>query len=150
MQEIRAFTDNTRWRFCPRKENPGNLLTRGLPAHRQSRLQLCWHGPRLLASPSRLWPEFGENIDVEEGSLYKMETRPHVNGSAVNSRPSVTPLIDCEWFTILTKPLRATAGNLRYVKKVKKTSVRNGHLFAKKRKQGERYLLRVEQIERTS
>lgn len=77
-----------------------------------------------------------------------METRPHVIAYAVTSRPLVPPLIDCEWFSSLTKPLRATAGNLRYVKKVNKASDTSGHLFAEKLKQGERYLLRVEQIER--
>lgn len=33
-QEIHTLTDKTRWRFCPGKENPADLLTRGLSAHR--------------------------------------------------------------------------------------------------------------------
>lgn len=85
-------------------------------------------------------------MDIEDSSLDEIETRPpDVNAYAVNTRPSVPSLIECERFSSLTKLLRMTAWILRYVKKLKKESDRSGDLSAEEVQQAERYLLRIEQ-----
>ena len=43
VQEIRQHTSPDRWKFCPGKENPANLLTRGVKAQELTQLNQWLH-----------------------------------------------------------------------------------------------------------
>ncbi|XP_026326026.1 uncharacterized protein LOC113234770 isoform X1 [Hyposmocoma kahamanoa] len=45
------------WRYVPSKENPADLVSRGLSANLISDSTLWWTGPSFLLSPSSFWPE---------------------------------------------------------------------------------------------
>ncbi|XP_077547596.1 uncharacterized protein LOC144159783 [Haemaphysalis longicornis] len=123
VQEIRNLTDYTRWRFCPGRENPAGLLTRGISADLLKRSHLWWHGPDWLTDPD-LWPE----IIPEGGQLDAPE-----------------PVIDTERFSSLSKLLRVTAWVLRYVKNLKEEANVTGPLTTEEVQHAEHYLIRVEQ-----
>lgn len=61
-------------------------------------------------------------IDVEDGSLNEIDTRPQVRVYVVITRPSVLSLIDCELFRGQRNFLRVTAGILRYLTKLRKVT----------------------------
>ncbi|XP_077536014.1 uncharacterized protein LOC144148339 [Haemaphysalis longicornis] len=140
VQEIRNLTDYTRWRFCPGRENPADLLKRGISADLLKRSHLWWHGPDWLTDPD-LWPE----IIPEGGQLDAPEQVATTGAHAVNTTILVPPVIDTERFSSLSKLLRVTAWVLRYVKNLKQEDKVTGPLTTEEVQNAEHYLIRVEQ-----
>ncbi|GFU38184.1 uncharacterized protein TNCV_3774291, partial [Trichonephila clavipes] len=45
VKEIRSLTDKDSWRHCPGKDNPSDLLTRGISADSLINCEKWWKGP---------------------------------------------------------------------------------------------------------
>ncbi|XP_071580238.1 uncharacterized protein [Temnothorax nylanderi] len=54
--EIQNLTDCNKWRHVPTKENPADLLSRGLSLDLLAQSKLWWHGPCFLLKEDREWP----------------------------------------------------------------------------------------------
>ncbi|XP_077497846.1 uncharacterized protein LOC144108501 [Amblyomma americanum] len=55
--EIQRVTGGYEWRHCPGKENPADLLTRGVSVSRLTASDVWWTGPQWLRKPDGEWPQ---------------------------------------------------------------------------------------------
>ncbi|KRY44331.1 hypothetical protein T03_16795, partial [Trichinella britovi] len=55
VEEIQQLVEPTRWRHCPGKRNPADVLSRGASLTGLSKNCCWWQGPRWLAEPSDAW-----------------------------------------------------------------------------------------------
>lgn len=82
VDEIRKLTDKQAWRFCPGKENPADLPSRGLSARELATSTIWWNGPEFLYLPKSEWPKNPVVIDSETA---KEGNREETNGSHIFS-----------------------------------------------------------------
>ncbi|XP_077534685.1 uncharacterized protein LOC144146623 [Haemaphysalis longicornis] len=54
--EIQTLTGDLSWRHCPGKDNPADLLTRGLPVAHLTTTKLWWAGPSWICLGESEWP----------------------------------------------------------------------------------------------
>ncbi len=57
VQQIQELSDISMWRHCPGKENPADLVSRGVNLSDLKNNSFYWHGPSWLKSPPSEWPE---------------------------------------------------------------------------------------------
>jgi hypothetical protein len=62
--EIQSYTTPSQWRHCPGKDNPADLLSRGVTAEQLKSMDVWWCGPSWLAQPLRHWPQNPPPVDV--------------------------------------------------------------------------------------
>ena len=55
--EIQSLFDPSIWSYCPGKQNPVDLPTRGLSASQLRESHLWWKGPFWFQEFDRVWPE---------------------------------------------------------------------------------------------
>lgn len=55
--EIQSLTDPEQWRHVPTKQNPADLLTRGLSVSTLIDEESWWKGPAFLTQEETEWPE---------------------------------------------------------------------------------------------
>lgn len=53
---IQEISDPKQWHYVPTKENPADLLTRGLKVSTLANCDLWWQGPHFLDEPEDKWP----------------------------------------------------------------------------------------------
>ncbi|XP_047027021.1 uncharacterized protein LOC124635227 isoform X2 [Helicoverpa zea] len=63
VSEIREGFGDYTWRYVPTKDNPADLVSRGLSADLISQSSMWWSGPAFLQTESALWPSM-PNTDV--------------------------------------------------------------------------------------
>ncbi|XP_064475786.1 uncharacterized protein LOC135389683 [Ornithodoros turicata] len=107
VREIRHLTDPGHWRHCDGKNNPADLLTRGISADELVSSELWWVGPPWLSG----------SVDPP--------LEPISNRTPSSSRTEETccpiaihhgdPIIRLEDYSLLSRVLRVTAYVLRYV-----------------------------------
>jgi transposase InsO family protein len=109
--EIHALTETRKWKYCPTKDNPADLLTRGISASQFKNSSLWFHGPTWISTPDN-WPVWQVDTYVTMATI----TDP------VNRQDDTTTLpqknisfIDVSRFSSLTKLLRVTAYVLRFI-----------------------------------
>ena len=61
IDEIRNLTAQDDWRYCPTKDNPADLLTRGLTAEHFIQNALWFNGPEWLTDENR-WPKWKSKL----------------------------------------------------------------------------------------
>lgn len=64
VKEINEKTDSTKWRYCPGKDNPADLLTRGASIEKIISTQAWWHGPAWLTDKD-MWPSQAADCTTE-------------------------------------------------------------------------------------
>ncbi|GFU62316.1 integrase catalytic domain-containing protein [Trichonephila clavipes] len=75
IKEIQKYTDPIEWRHCPGKDNPADLLSRGMSASELRSSELWWHGPPWLIQNESSWPkalDFSKEIDIEQIGKYEL------------------------------------------------------------------------------
>ncbi|GFS67935.1 uncharacterized protein TNCV_1361861 [Trichonephila clavipes] len=90
IQEIQKYTDPIEWRHCPGKDNPTNLLSRGMSASELRSSELWWHGPPWLIQNESSWPkalDFSKEIDIEQIGKYELRKETMVNSTTIESPP---------------------------------------------------------------
>ncbi|XP_070546927.1 uncharacterized protein [Ptychodera flava] len=123
-------------KYCPTKDNPADLLTRGISTRELEKSNLWWQGPPWLKQGD--WPI----CPVFDSSTYHVSTEEDVGTlsedynkpSDDRSKPSVNGIqliIDVNRYSGLTKLLRVTALVLRFISNLKqKASRKTGLLTA--------------------
>ena len=115
--EIQSTWDPECWRYCPSKENPADLLTRGLTCGDMSSSTLWWNGPRWLLHPYESQPIQPRSEDTVHEACEEERRITH-GCTAV----SVEPLMDMLRYGTWMKLIRVTAYVLRAVKLFKTRS----------------------------
>jgi hypothetical protein len=68
VQEIQLHSKPSQWRYCPSKENPADLLTRGKRMQELQENVCWWGGPSWLGEDQQKWPvqpKMSQNQDKE-------------------------------------------------------------------------------------
>ncbi|GFU37051.1 dynein beta chain, ciliary [Nephila pilipes] len=75
IREIQNLTERDQWSHCPGKENPVDILSRGIVASDLAKNSVWWHGPPWLSKPSEFWPDLKSAISIqqENKSLFGIE-----------------------------------------------------------------------------
>ncbi|XP_021921219.1 uncharacterized protein LOC110830503 [Zootermopsis nevadensis] len=72
--EIHNHTNTSQWRHCPGKENPADLLSRGVTADKLKNSDIWWHGPSWLSKPVHHWPLDAPTTDTPLPELRSYQT----------------------------------------------------------------------------
>ena len=73
--EIQSLTDPEQWRHVPTKQNPADLLTRGLSVSIRIDEESWWKGPVFLMQEETEWPEkigTKKEADIEIRKQYQV------------------------------------------------------------------------------
>ena len=121
--EIQSYTTPSQWRHCPGKDNPADLLSRGVTAEQLKTMDVWWRGPSWLAQPPEYWPPNTPAVDV---------SLPERKGSASHTLSVEVPtkLIDPTKYSSYWKLLRVTAWILRFQRIALRRDVRSENLTA--------------------
>ncbi len=124
--EIHELTDNRKWKYCPTKDNPADLLTRGISASHFKNSNLWFHGPTWITTSDK-WPVWREaDTYVTMATMIDpTPTRPSDDTALpVNS----SNFVDMSRFSSLSKLLRVTSYVLRFLKKLSDREVVHGKI----------------------
>ncbi|XP_064461641.1 uncharacterized protein LOC135371581 [Ornithodoros turicata] len=112
--EIQEKSDVSAWRFCPGKENPADLLTRGESLETLEKCDTWWNGPKWLERDEDEWP--AQTVLPEIKDLTDQED---VHNDATTLQSSVNmgvpAVLDLDRFSSLRRALRVTAWIKRFV-----------------------------------
>ncbi|XP_071055173.1 uncharacterized protein [Onthophagus taurus] len=112
VNEIHKLSDSV-WRYCPGKENPADLLTRGISAKTLIESNLWLRGPKWLKDEEN-WPNdeyFEPDVD-QVSSLLTIQRN--------ESTPETQPIFPLEKYGTYEKIMRITAYVIRFIKLTKK------------------------------
>ncbi|GFR23886.1 integrase catalytic domain-containing protein [Trichonephila clavata] len=73
VKEIRSLTDKDSWHHCPGKDNPSDLLTRGISADSLMNCDKWWNGPSFLHEENTVPVSY--NVLLSDESAYLEELR---------------------------------------------------------------------------
>ncbi|GFT21828.1 integrase_H2C2 domain-containing protein [Trichonephila clavipes] len=73
VKEIRSLTDKDSWRHCPGKDNPSDLLTRGISADSLINCEKWWKGPSFLQEGNTV--PVSNNVLLSDESAYLEELK---------------------------------------------------------------------------
>ncbi|CAG2213730.1 unnamed protein product [Mytilus edulis] len=112
--EIRKLTNTQEWRYCPTKDNPADLLTRGLSVSQFEKNTLWFNGPEWITDASK-WPSWKPNdttvlltsTDIEESSTAD---------NAIDNQQGIHQIVQITRYSTLSKLLRITAYLLRFIR----------------------------------
>ncbi|GFS80975.1 uncharacterized protein TNCV_3516631 [Trichonephila clavipes] len=85
VKEIRSLTDKDSWRHCPGKDNPSDLLTRGISADSLINCEKWWKGPSFLQEGNTV--PLSNNVLLSDESAYLEELKP-------TERKTLTVILD--------------------------------------------------------
>ncbi|XP_064482920.1 uncharacterized protein LOC135395756 [Ornithodoros turicata] len=142
--EIRRLTTDSAWQHCKSRDNPADLLTRGIPAHRLQKESLWWHGPPWLSQPrdNSEWSDRPPSPppSIEDAPL------PSMCNAASAVRPP--PVFSLDRYGTLSRMLRVTAWVTRFIKNAHPRKSHNrGPLTASEIAEAELYWVRQVQEE---
>ncbi|GFX78355.1 DUF5641 domain-containing protein [Trichonephila clavipes] len=85
VKEIRSLTDKDSWRHCPGKDNPSDLLMRGISADSLINCEKWWKGPSFLQEGNTV--PVSNNVLLSDESAYLEELKP-------TERKTLTVILD--------------------------------------------------------
>ncbi len=152
VQEIRNM-NHIVWKYCPGKENPADLLKRGVKASKLVKESERWlHGPTWLSANKENWP-MDEYFDLknEETKVFSClaETRAEIDIEK-SEQVTLKGIFSLDQFSSYEKTLRVTAlvfrfaNNLKIKERERKIS---GYIRAKEMEKAETYWIRIAQEE---
>jgi hypothetical protein len=120
--EIQSYTTPSQWGHCPGKDNPADLISRGVTAEHFKILDVWWRGPPWPAQPPQHWPPNAPPVGVLP------EGKEPANHTLSVDVP--TKLINHTKYSSYWKLLRVTAWVLRFRQIALRRDGRPGNLTA--------------------
>ncbi|GFX85830.1 integrase catalytic domain-containing protein [Trichonephila clavipes] len=124
ISEIQENTDPASWRHCSGKQNPADLLTRGLTSKELIISEKWWHGPEWLKDSENLWPKL-ERLESMDSETVELKSSLFINLPITHER-----IIDPDKYSSLLKLLRITAYIFRFVNALRRKDILKGPLAA--------------------
>ena len=87
--EIQGLCDPDCWRYCPSKDNPADLLTRGISCTDMATSELWWNGPSWLCLPVECHPSELKSATQEMPEKCGKERSPVHSYATVASKPVI-------------------------------------------------------------
>ncbi|XP_029835783.2 uncharacterized protein LOC115319889 [Ixodes scapularis] len=135
--EIQSNTDPLRWRHCSGKDNPADMLTRGVPASNLTLSKVWWQGPQWLSRDPDFWPQRRETNDEVPDADAELRGKSTVLLSKTTVQGPLLVLTDySKWL----KAMRVTAWIMRFIKNLQGMGSRvSGSLSTNELEGAERY-----------
>lgn len=119
VSEIQTLTDPSHWYHCSGKDNPADLVTRGLLAENLIRSDLWLKGPAWLSDEVlKQEGKLTKFVTVEESENLNPEN-PFVSLASVTRKPE--SVLEIEQWSNFTKVLRIVGWILRFINNASKT-----------------------------
>ncbi|GBN74844.1 hypothetical protein AVEN_232280-1 [Araneus ventricosus] len=143
VKEIQRLSERGNWSHCPGKENPADLLSRGIPASNLAKSSLWWHGPPWLSKPSEFWP----CKIVIESPMGNLELRKEFQTVSQNKCVVYDSqfVFDLNKYSDLNKVLVITTLVKRFVNKLRKLPTEVGPCSAAELLEAEQDWIKFEQ-----
>ncbi|GFR71744.1 Gypsy retrotransposon integrase-like protein 1 [Elysia marginata] len=139
VSEIQELTSPECWQHCPGKDNPADLLTRGIPAKELTSSTLWIHGPDWLKQPRKTQKQDVITSEVCELAEEAIENPILIATMQITHKENV---LDYKRFSSLTKLTRTIAWVLRFVKNTRRHGKRlSGDLSTDELEEGKLRLL---------
>ena len=159
VDEIRNLSSKNDWRHCPGKQNPADLLTRGLSAKELSTSVIWWNGPEFLYKAESEWPVCESTTAEDEIALMEIVKTPVATVHSLVNTSATMPeridqLVDVKRFHDVTSLLRVTSLVIKAARRFKnrtrneKEETRLSSLDLKAVKEAE--TLRIKSVQATS
>ncbi|GFT14720.1 integrase catalytic domain-containing protein [Trichonephila clavipes] len=114
IKEIQKLSDPKEWCYCKGKDNPADLISRGLPLNYLKNNKIWWHGPKWLTMKQTECPLFSEPIIETEINNDKLELKKSINvNTVVEKRQIENNLISR--YSSFGKLIRVSALCLRFI-----------------------------------
>ncbi|GFR24172.1 integrase catalytic domain-containing protein [Trichonephila clavata] len=139
ISEIQEVTDPVSWSHCSGKQNPADLLTRGITSSDLINSEKLWHGPEWLKDSENLWP------NLEGFELIDSETVELKSSLIVNLTITREKIIDPDKYSSLLKLLRVTAYIFRFVNALRRKDFKKGPLASEEIFNAEIFWVKVTQ-----
>ncbi|GFW21298.1 integrase catalytic domain-containing protein [Trichonephila clavipes] len=139
ISEIQENTDPASWRHCSGKQNPADLLTRGLTSKELINSEKWWHGPEWLKYSENLWPKL-EGFESLESEIVELKSSLIVNLTITHNI-----IINPDKYSSLLKLLRITAYVFRFVNALRRKGIVKGPLAAEELSNAEIFWVKVTQ-----
>ena len=142
VQQIKQVSLPHQWKYVPTKQNPADLLSRGMKAKDFIISDLWFKGPQWLTSPAQ-WPE-QDNLPIPEVPEIAVKV------CSTQEPPKEPPLIDITKLSCLSKLYRVTAYVILFVQRCRKSvrASKDGKVTSKKlRNPTHKVFLKGQQIE---
>ena len=114
VEAIKSSTSSAWWRHCPGLQNPADLPSRGIAASELVNSETWWSGPSWLRQGEETWPEMDLSRYAPEAVIEERKAvATMVN--VITTEP-ITPLLEIEDYSSLTRLLRTMAWVLRFTR----------------------------------
>lgn len=140
VSEIQNLTEINNWRHVPTKDNPADLLSRGVLPQDLCKSKLWWEGPDWLGRDCQFWPKLRT---LEQNSLPEMRKAKERIFTCINT--SETPVIDLERFSELNKLKRTVAYCWRFINKCRRKPNKTSHFSVDELKLAMETLIKIVQ-----
>lgn len=139
VREIRRITRIADWRHCPGKENPADLLTRGINGNQLLHSSTWINGPSWLSNGSDNWPEI--NFIVKSSCpLLCLQVTAEAEVCTTNE-----PLFAIENFSCYRRIVRITAHVLRFIDRLRRKHIQTAYLSSEEIQRAETYWIKFVQ-----
>lgn len=120
VSKIQHATQNCSWHHIPGKENPADLLSRGVTAENILDNELWWQGPRWLKLAQTSWPNEQPDSEPDSQALAEAGKRPKLTYTAAPEPTFIDQLTSK--FSNYNRLLRVTAYCLRFIRNCHKST----------------------------
>ncbi|GFY36928.1 integrase catalytic domain-containing protein [Trichonephila clavipes] len=145
IEDIQKLTEPSKWHHCPGKENPADIISRGISVRELKDSELWRHGPPWLQQAEQFWPKFEKqnvsNLDLELKSKFRDISQ---NEIILENREK---LLSLDKFSSYFKLLRVTAFVFRFINNTRDTLKKSGTLETEELKKSEEYWIKEIQKE---
>ncbi|GFU42598.1 integrase catalytic domain-containing protein [Nephila pilipes] len=143
IEEIQKRTEPSKWHHCPGKENPADILSRGISVRELKDSELWWHGPPWLKE--KFWPK----IEKQNVSSLNLELKSKFRDISQNEviLENREKLLNIAKFSSYLKLLRVTAFVFRYIYNIRNTLKKRGAVDTEELKKSEEYWIKETQKE---
>ncbi|XP_077552449.1 uncharacterized protein LOC144166823 [Haemaphysalis longicornis] len=142
VEEIQRLTKGCRWGHCSSKDNPADLITRGISGTVLRTSELWWHGPSWIAHTENLWP-----LNQAQEVADFVDLSPALASSCPVGSSPPEPLCQISDYSRYSRLLRVTAWVRRFVNNaLPQRPSMTGPLVANEVQEAEQYwILQVQQ-----
>ncbi|XP_063404420.1 uncharacterized protein LOC134687892 [Mytilus trossulus] len=115
IEEIKSLCGDNVWRYCPTKDNPADLLTRGITSEELQQNEIWFSGPKWLNSKED-WPTWnGNNVTSSVcTTMSENDDKIETMENNQNVRIGIGEIIDNERYNSCRKLTRITAYVMRF------------------------------------
>lgn len=137
VKEIQDLTSEAKWLHVPSKDNPADLISRGIPISVLRESYLWLHGPDWLLQTETAWPS-QELQEVNYSSL-EMKKEVTVHECVVESKKNI---LDLSRYSSYLKVLRIVAWIRRFISRVRRGVFLGENLTAQELEEAEKICLK--------